>query len=504
MSASYYDVVVMGMELGPLTAGALLARRGFRVLVVGQKGAFDSYSCFGYSFLRRPFVLTASHSPVIRRVIEELTLGQLFQHVLHNPKINYQVVLKDARIDVYGDLKRTEKEIAREIPSAAQSAGAVLQEIGRLNGEFEKLLSNDLVIPPESFFERREFARAEVQNPFYMAPKTDVFKKLNISGTLRNFLEAPVKLETAGINPSGPLACVRQMGAWMFDCQNVQNGRDGLRKLLCDRIIGQGGDVLHSQSVTEILVGRGKVRAVRMEDREEPTSCQVVLTDLSPKELAPFIAPNLWPKRFVAQVEDATESRLAYGINLAVDSRVVPAAMAQTVIVFLGSGFGADLFRVELVKQKDPSKAVFHVSCNVAPNDNDAIVSGALRDALLDRMRWLVPFLDSHLKVVHSCYDGFGSMDLTGEAKGDAPAAPRPEEVPKWLVQQPLSSSALGVENMPHRTGIKGLLLAGSQVVSGISTEGEMLAAWGAARIAGKMDPGRQRLVRSMRAKIEN
>ena len=61
----------------------------------------------------------------------------------------------------------------------------------------------------------------------------------------------------------------------------------------------------------------------------------------------------------------------------------------------------------------------------------------------------------------------------------------------------------MGIENCPHRTGIKGLILSGGQVVSGLSTEGEFIAAWGAARIVGKLDPRRERLVRSMRGKVE-
>ncbi len=80
---------------------------------------------------------------------------------------------------------------------------------------------------------------------------------------------------------------------------------------------------------------------------------------------------------------------------------------------------------------------------------------------------------------------------------------PLPEEVPRWLLRRPPSNGALGIENLPYRTGVKGLFLAGSQVVSGLGTEGELVAAWGAARIAGKMDPGRERIVRSMRSKVE-
>jgi hypothetical protein len=132
-----------------------------------------------------------------------------------------------------------------------------------------------------------------------------------------------------------------------------------------------------------------------------------------------------------------------------------------------------------------------------------AIDSGALRDTVLDTMRVLIPFLDNHLRVIHSPFDGFGPVDLTKAAKGSGPPVPHPEEVPRWRLVPPPRGGVLGVGNLPHRSGIKGLLLSGDQVVSGLGIEGELLAAWGAARIAGKMDPRRERLVRSLRSKVE-
>ena len=115
MTSNYYDVVVLGMELGPLTAGALLARRGFRVLVLGQGGASDEYSCLGFDFTHRPFLLTSAHSPVFRRVFDELSLGQLFAQVAEIPSPCFQVILPDARIDVHEDHEKTEREIIREL-----------------------------------------------------------------------------------------------------------------------------------------------------------------------------------------------------------------------------------------------------------------------------------------------------------------------------------------------------------------------------------------------------
>jgi hypothetical protein len=194
---------------------------------------------------------------------------------------------------------------------------------------------------------------------------------------------------------------------------------------------------------------------------------------------------------------------LGYTLNLGIDPEVVPEGLANTAFVSLGSGIGNELLRIEKVSQNDKNKAALHVSCIVPMDDREKILSGALRDAILDRLRLLIPFLDNYLRVIHSPFDGFGPLNLSGDIDGDAPPIPHAEEIPRWLHRPPPIDGILGIENLPHRTGIKGLLLAGSQVISGLGTEGDFLAAWGAARIAAKMDPRRERLVRSMRSKIE-
>ena len=41
---SYYDVVVLGTDLAPLTCAALLSKRGFRVAVLGQQTDRPDYA----------------------------------------------------------------------------------------------------------------------------------------------------------------------------------------------------------------------------------------------------------------------------------------------------------------------------------------------------------------------------------------------------------------------------------------------------------------------------
>ena len=242
---------------------------------------------------------------------------------------------------------------------------------------------------------------------------------------------------------------------------------------------------------------------MRLAGTDDIVACQVVLTDLTPDEIAPLIQPTVWTKRFEEQVASSPRSTRGYAVNLGVHSDVVSDWQSHTVFLVGEGDDPASLIRLEKCPQKDPQYTALHASCVVPQKDENKINTGELRDSILDKLRSFMPFLDHGLKVLHSPFDAFGALDFTGKATGKAPSKPREEDVEKWLLRSPNPDDTLGIGNLPHRCGIKGLLLSGSQVVSSLGVEGEMLAGWGAARIAGKIDTRRERLVRSMRSKIE-
>jgi hypothetical protein len=196
-----------------------------------------------------------------------------------------------------------------------------------------------------------------------------------------------------------------------------------------------------------------------------------------------------------------------YSLNLGVSPDVIPAGMADT--VFTASDTpdktGFNWLKVMQIPQTDTNMKAINISCVIPEDHLGSLVNGSLRDSILDRIRQLIPFLDNHLQVIHSPFDSFEPVDINGASQKnpEAPAPVHPDNIPVWTVLQPRTGTQLGIENHHHRTGIKGLILAGGQVVTGIETEGEFAAAWGAAKIAAKIDPGRHRFTRSLRNKVE-
>ena len=121
MTHSSYDVVLLGLSLEPLFAAALLGKRGFRVLVLGQGELPPSYTLAGRRLPRFPFTFDAAHSPVARRILSEIALSQLFRRrsVAYDPAL--QVVLPRHRFDLALDEPSLEREIARELPTVRRA-----------------------------------------------------------------------------------------------------------------------------------------------------------------------------------------------------------------------------------------------------------------------------------------------------------------------------------------------------------------------------------------------
>ena len=63
MTAKYFDVIVLGRSIGALMTAALLARRDFTVLVLGQGAKPAGYKLKNHTLQRRAFTMLAAMSP---------------------------------------------------------------------------------------------------------------------------------------------------------------------------------------------------------------------------------------------------------------------------------------------------------------------------------------------------------------------------------------------------------------------------------------------------------
>jgi hypothetical protein len=129
------------------------------------------------------------------------------------------------------------------------------------------------------------------------------------------------------------------------------------------------------------------------------------------------------------------------------------------------------------------------------------------REAVLGTLRDALPFLDEHLLLVDSAHDGLPLYDYRSgtrrevdrvHLRGTTPSAEAMERL--WKVEP---AGYLDVAGEPVRGPIPNTYLVGKTVLPGLGQEGELMAAFGAAKLITRKDGARQKMRRQMWSKIE-
>jgi len=487
VAANFYDAVVLGADLAATVTGALLANRGLRVLVAAVPGArvsstgelqpLERYSVGPYVLPRAPLAYVGLDGPVQRRLFGELGVVQLLRRKLELNRPSYQLLLPDARIDVGDELVR---EVARELgPATVEALEPLTAQLGEISTAVEAILAQDLVLPPDGFWDRRDAQRVAGRLPPADTPEGDPLGRLPPDSPLRLLHEAPARFAIHAAAPSGT-ALARAAEQHRRGSYRLDGGREALRALLLERMKLHSGEVQAAHEATRILVKRGKVAGVELVApsgrREEVGATHVVCGLPAARVMALLDEGEKPPKRLVESAAVRVEAH-RYLLSLVAPLDALPDALGRYALSIAEPGaplVGANALALHLADGYG-QHAVLSVEA-LAP---DASPEGlaALRVAIRAHLDRLLPFVAEHLLCVHSPHDG-----LPPEGAGLAGAA-----VPPPLPMEPLYAfdgpQLLGVCGVPHATGIKGLTLASRQVLPGLGLEGELAAGWTAARL---------------------
>src|SRR3954471_1001942 len=148
MDTNFYDVVVCGSELTGLLAAALLARRGFRVLLLGHDADRPSFEAGGFTLSRAPALLPPLESQPVARVLTELNCVQIIRRRAPPLSPGFQVVMPRHRFDVLPDRDpdrpRFRRELEREFPGDAETIAAGLGRVAAVSQLLDPLLGSEL------------------------------------------------------------------------------------------------------------------------------------------------------------------------------------------------------------------------------------------------------------------------------------------------------------------------------------------------------------------------
>jgi phytoene dehydrogenase-like protein len=510
VKSNYFDVVVVGARFGALLGGALLARRGFRVLVLGQAYRPPTYEVEGTTLPRGAFNFLAAHSPVARRIFSELALQPLFRRHARAVDPSLQIALPGHRFDLALERTDLEREIDREFPEVKRPVEDIHRMVDAACAQFDRLLERDLIWPPETFLERREFARASAHQPFDRNGNgRDPLGELPEDHPFRTAVRAPAALATSEDPQQWSfLSMMRLYGAWMRGVAEVEGDYAWLEQALFERIEMHSGQVRPRERVEQILLRRNAPHGVRLAGSGEEIGCAFVIAGCDLSTLLQLV-PDRTPFEALFERRGEPQPRyFRYTLHVLLAGEAVPEGMGRNVVVVRDPARPLHDDNAILVTAQPPDEAGRRLLSleMLLPRHGVEDATHHLataRERMLAAVAPVVPFLGRHVLLIDSPHDGRDAQDMTANRTiaPDAPWDRGPTTMP--VIYGYPAKTALGLGGLPVRTPIKRLLLCNEQNVPGLGMEGLFLAAWSTARAVQKADRRKEWMRRGRFSKIE-
>ena len=493
-------MVVCGGETTGLIAGALLARRGFRVLLIGHEAEYAGFDAAGMPGSRAPGLLPPLDDAPAARVFKELDFTALMRRRAPPTRTGFRVVLPGQQVDFSTDATTQEREVARAFGAAAGAVNAAIGRLGTLGRVVDPLLASAITLPPNGFWERREVGRFQSLLP---RPGTDLYAPLHADHPVRAIAIAPATL-TGSVVPHdiGPLAEARAFDLARQGVHLHEGGLAGLHDLLLGRLETFGGDRRENLRPVQIVVRRGRVSGVRVQPRDETIGCEWLIWAGRAADLQRALGSNA-PASGRRGPVTLPVAGYRHALTLWADPKAMP-EVAAPITIAIGDPSralledNAVLFTVGLPGWRGSAQVPIWIECVVPANVVEPGPSylGALRVRLVHTLGRVFPGLKRDRITVASPYDGL-APDGPGTAAGKPATQPTVLPPPVFGLAAPRSLDVMGVH---HATGIGNLYLAARENLPGLGLEGELTSAWGVARLvsgrhANRVGPQRRMLL---------
>ena len=512
--SKHYDVAILGAGVGALSAAALLARRSWRVLVLGQGWRPPTYQFEGVTLARRAFTFLAGSSPAWGRVLVELAQSQTFRRRVVPLDPMFQVLAPKLRLEVPPDVQLFAREIDRAYPEVRRVVDELYAELAQANAAADAAFEKDLVWPPGTFWERHETERAAATLPRLNGGRArPLLAEFPRDHDFRAIVDVPARFasHTADIPE---FAVARLHGAWTRGMTRLGHGEHELVEFLVDRIRAHGGEALLGEHAVRITHRRGRVAGVIVDGDEAPTGVGFIVTDHTTRALLDLATEFDAPRRALAALPHLVPAEWRFVLSLVVRDEGLPESLADEAFLLPAwpqRGLDPSTPLVHLQRRREPcgiDGATLLVAEAAFPEGSPLAMTDA-REAVLSAVESLLPFIERHYLVVDSPHDARPLWDYRSGARREVDRAAlrasggsleaEPMGV-RWHVE-PASFHGLAAE--PIRAPLAGAFVVGPSALPALGLEGELLAAWSAARLITRTDRRRERMRRDMWSKIE-
>jgi hypothetical protein len=488
-----FDVLVIGSQIAGAVAGALLARRGYRVLTVEHAPLASDYLEGDFRLPFGPTVLPQlRHLPSAQAIFEELGLGSEMARA-SQPITGLQILSDRSRLDLFTDAPRRQAEIRREYGSTSSDLSVAIDElIGReeTNASF---FGGQAALPAEGLRERFRLRRAtrglrigdaaELVNP----GDHPLARGLKELWRLSNNLVEQESLPEPNVVDQPAKVALRPLAQWLRGLSRFSGGEAGLVQILRRRIEATGGAVLTGEAavVEELVVERNRVTALKLMDSQNHYRSRMVVAALDSTALRELIPVNLRQRRQLQALDSVRIRSQLLTLNLVVLPGGLPPGLAEAAVAVPGGAARSFFLQISAAERvrgvTNPPEKLVSLAMQVPPQSLAAGAEGIrkmLHELRAGAERFL-PFLSRHVL-----------LESSPQLSAHTPAASQRRLHPRLEIARPRQ---LGITGLSPRAILKNVVLANHEVLPGLGLEGQFLAGLSAAstiqRLMKKADP---------------
>lgn len=474
MATSYYDIAVLGTDLPGLVYGALAAKAGYRILILGQDSLQSTYIQDGQTYYRHmPLVYGLRSSEIIRNVFRDLGL---YQEMRNRPEVlnpGFQIISGSTWFSYYQEARLREAEFSREFGERAKDIQGFLGDNARLGEQASQVMSFLPPLPVSGFIGKyllnRQIDRslewlrlhAPLQYPDHPQFFSGVGGMLYLMGNARP-------------KPVNPLASRRLLTHALAGFIRFPGSIDGFKQLFTGRFTHRGGEFRPQTSAGELVLRRNTFTELKLARTQETVTFRLLVCNTSARRFLQLIPPELASRRTEELSVQLQPQWVRYVVNISLESRQISEALAEN-LIHVGS-VNRELRNENLLwvhklpgdaaPGQKTSLAVFcHVPAAELPTSEEGF--GALNLRILDSLQKSMPFLEPSRVTMSTPY--------LHRDRESGKLVMNPREVQE--VYETALESMAGLSPLPLLTGLKNLLMLGEGSFGSLGIEGSFLAA---------------------------
>jgi all-trans-retinol 13,14-reductase len=407
-----YDVIIVGAGIGGLACGALLSKRGYRVLVLEQHDKVGGYCS---SFARRGFVFNSGVEDVsglwekgpISYLLKELGLRKEDLFV----KNTRRIIFKGRAIDVPNDSNQFMKLLSEMFPEEEKNIATFFNEAQKAYEEcyqdahhYGVPLSSELIV---KVYGEKKLLDYPKEHPHFYDWMNKTFKqKLDEyfeNEDLKTLLCALIGY--VGSKPDKVLAAsalTASMSYFLYGGYYPRGGAQNFAEALRGFIEAHGGRVLLRHRVDKILVEGGRVVGVKCRDKF--FKAPIIVSNANAKTVfLELVGEEHFDREFIEYIKSLKMSPSAFMVFLGVDMDL---SSYPTLIIDLD-----EELHITINSNADPAlapKGKTSITITTSANYHDFPEGGtkeyfekkrALAEGLIKRAEKAIPGLSRHIVV---------------------------------------------------------------------------------------------------------